>query len=121
MIRSWAAAQRGLRRSGTAGIDCTFHGERDSYEGRQDLGAGDGALSAHIRAYHEYYAKDENWKNFVLHNEGTEAWEKDKAKRETLLTEFVPYMRLHCNLTEQERTAADMLENGEALTPEQTA
>ena len=51
----------------------------------------------------------------------TEAWEKDKAEREMLLTEFVPYMRLHCNLSEQERTAADMLENGEALTPEQTA
>lgn len=68
-----------------------------------------------------YYAKDENWKNFVLHNEGAEAWEKDKAEREMLLTEFVPYMRLHCNLSEQERTAADMLENGETLTPEQTA
>ena len=102
-------------------IDCTFHGERDSYEGRQDFGDGDGALIDHIQAYHEYYAKDESWKNFVLHNEGTEAWEKDKAERETLLTEFVPYMRLHCNLSEQERTAADMLENGEALTPEQTA
>ena len=60
-------------------IDCTFHGERDSYEGRQDFGDGDGALIDHIQAYHEYYAKDENWKNFVLHNEGTEAWEKDKA------------------------------------------
>lgn len=102
-------------------IDCTFHGERDSYEGRQDFGDGDGALIDHIQAYHEYYAKDESWKNFVLHNEGTEAWEKDKAERETLLTEFVPYMRLHCNLSEQERTAADMLENGENLTPEQTA
>ena len=102
-------------------IDCTFHGERDSYEGRQDFGDGDGALIDHIQAYHEYYAKDESWKNFVLHNEGAEAWEKDKAERATLLTEFVPYMRLHCNLSEQERTAADMLENGENLTPEQTA
>ena len=102
-------------------IDCTFHRERDSYEGRQDFGDGDGALIDHIQAYHEYYAKDENWKNFVLHNEGAEAWEKDKAERETLLTEFVPYMRLHCNLSEQERTAADMLENGEALPPKQTA
>jgi len=102
-------------------IDCTFHGERDSYEGRQDFGDGDGALIDHIQAYHEYYAKDENWKNFVLYNEGAEAWEKDKAERETLLSEFVPYMRLHCNLSEQEQTAADMLENGEALTPEQTA
>lgn len=43
-------------------IDCTFHGERDSYEGRQDFGDGDGALIDHIQAYHEYYAKDENWK-----------------------------------------------------------
>ena len=89
-------------------IDCTFHGERDSYEGRQDFGDGDGALIDHIQAYHEYYAKDENWKNFVLYNEGAEAWEKDKAERETLLSEFVPYMRLHCNLSEQEHTAADM-------------
>ena len=35
-------------------IDCTFHGERDSYEGRQDFGDGDGALIDHIQAYHEY-------------------------------------------------------------------
>ena len=102
-------------------IDFTMQGQPDSYEGRQDFGDGDGALIDHIQAYHEYYAKDENWKNFVLHNEGAEAWEKDKAERETLLSEFVPYMRLHCNLSEQEHTAADMLENGEALTPEQTA
>lgn len=44
-----------------------------------------------------------------------------EVRYRTVLTEFVPYMRLHCNLSEQERTAADMLENGEALTPEQTA
>ena len=57
----------------------------------------------------------------MLHNQGAEAWEHDKAEREMILSEFVPYMRLHCNLSEQERTAADMLENGENLTPEQTA
>lgn len=34
-----------------------------------------------IQNYHEYYAKDENWKNFVLHNKGPEAWEQDKAER----------------------------------------
>lgn len=43
-------------------IDCTFDGERDSYEGRQDFGDGDGSLIDHIRSYHEYYAQDENWK-----------------------------------------------------------
>ena len=102
-------------------IDCTFDGERDSYEGRQDFGDGDGSLIDHIEAYHEYYANDESWQNYVLHNQGAEAWEHDKAEREMILSEFVPYMRLHCNLSEQERTAADMLENGENLTPEQTA
>ena len=102
-------------------IDCTFAGERDSYEGRQDFGDGDGSLIDHIEAYHEYYANDESWQNYVLHNQGAESWEQDKAEREMILSEFVPYMRLHCNLYEQERTAADMLENGENLTPEQTA
>ena len=102
-------------------IDCTFDGERDSYEGRQDFGDGDGSLIDHIEAYHEYYANDESWQNYVLHNQGAEAWEHDKAEREMILSEFVPYMRLHCNLSEQERTAADVLENGENLTPEQTA
>ena len=42
-------------------------------------------------SYHEYYAKDENWKNFVLHNKGPKAWEQDKAEREMVLTEFIPY------------------------------
>ena len=102
-------------------IDCTFAGERDSYEGRQDFGDGDGSLIDHIEAYHEYYANDESWQNYVLHNQGAESWEQDKAEREMILSEFVPYMRLHCNLSEQERTAADVLENGENLTPEQTA
>ena len=100
-------------------IDFTMNGEPDHYEGRQDFGDGDGSLIDHIQAYHEYYAKDEHWKNYVLHNEGAEAWEQDKAQREMILNEFVPYLRLHCNLSEQERTAAEVLENGENLTPEQ--
>ena len=44
----------------------------------------------HIQNYHEYYAKDENWKNFVMHNKGTKAGEQDKAERAMVLTEFVP-------------------------------
>lgn len=55
-------------------IDCTFDGERDSYEGRQDFGDGDGSLIDHIEAYHEYYANDESWQNYVLHNQGAESW-----------------------------------------------
>ena len=90
-------------------IDFTFQGELDSYEGRQDFGDGDGGLIDHIKAFHEYYAKDEHWKNHVLHNDGPEALEQDAAYREMMLTEFVPYLRLHCNLSEMERVATDAL------------
>ena len=102
-------------------IDFTMQGQPDSYEGRQDFGDGDGSLIQHIRGYHEYYARDESWKNHVLHHEGPEAWEADKAQRDMLLHEFVPYMELHCNLAAMEQEARRPLRSGETLTPEQTA
>ena len=102
-------------------IDFTMQGQPDSYEGRQDFGDGDGSLIQHIRGYHEYYAQDESWKNHVLHHEGPEAWEADKAQRDMLLHEFVPYMELHCNLAAMEQEAQRPLRSGETLTPEQTA
>ena len=91
-------------------IAYTRNGELSTYEGRQDFGDGDGSLIEHIKAYHEHYAKDEHWKNYVLHDGGgPEAWEKDVAEREMILTEFVPYMQLHCNLAGMEQAAADAL------------
>ena len=102
-------------------IDFTMQGQPDSYEGRQDFGDGDGSLIQHIRGYHEYYAQDESWKNHVLHHEGPEALEADKAQRDMLLHEFVPYMELHCNLAAMEQEARRPLRSGETLTPEQTA
>ena len=102
-------------------IDFTMQGQPDSYEGRQDFGDGDGSLIQHIRGYHEYYAQDESWKNHVLHHEGPEAWEADKAQRDMLLHEFIPYMELHCNLAAMEQEARRPLQSGETLTPEQTA
>ena len=102
-------------------IDFTMQGQPDSYEGRQDFGDGDGSLIQHIRGYHEYYAQDEGWKNHVLHHEGPEAWEADKAQRDMLLHEFVPYMELHCNLAAMEQEARRPLRSRETLTPEQTA
>ena len=102
-------------------IDFTMQGQPDSYEGRQDFGDGDGSLIQHIRGYHEYYAQDESWKNHVLHHEGPEAWEADKAQRDMLLHEFVPYMELHCNLAAMEQEARRPLRSGETLMPEQTA
>ena len=102
-------------------IDFTMQGQPDNYEGRQDFGDGDGSLIEHIRGYHEYYAQDESWKNHVLKHEGPEAWEADKAQRDMLLHEFVPYMSLHCNLAAMEQEARRPLQSGETLTPEQTA
>ena len=75
----------------------------------------------HIQNYHEYYAKDENWKNFVLHNKGPEAWEQDKAEREMVLTEFIPYLKQHCNLSAMEQTATAALREGQNISPEQAA
>ena len=57
----------------------------------------------------------------MLHHEGPEAWEADKAQRDTLLHEFIPYMELHCNLAAMEQEARRPLRSGETLTPEQTA
>ena len=102
-------------------IDFTMQGQPDSYEGRQDFGDGDGSLIEHIQSYHEYYAQDEHWKNHVLHHEGPEAWEADKAQREMLLNEFIPYMKQHCNLSRMEQEAKSLLQSGEPLPPEQTA
>ena len=102
-------------------IDFTMQGQPDSYEGRQDFGDGDGSMIQHIRGYHEYYAQDESWKNHVLYHEGPEAWEADKAQRDMLLHEFIPYMELHCNLAAMEQEAQRPLRSGETLTPEQTA
>ena len=101
-------------------IDFTLNGQPDNYEGRQDFGDGEGSLVQHIQNYHEYYAKDENWKNFVLHNKGPEAWEQDKAEREMVLTEFIPYLKQHCNLSAMEQTATAALREGQDILPEQT-
>ena len=102
-------------------IDFTLNGQPDNYEGRQDFGDGDGSLIQHILSYHEYYAKDENWKNFVLHNKGPEAWEQDKAEREMVLTEFIPYLKQHCNLSAMELVATTALREGQNISPEQAA
>ena len=102
-------------------IDCIFQGEPDSYEGRQDFGDRDGSLIEHIQSYHEFYAQDEHWKNHVLSTGGSEAWEQDKAHRDMLLHEFIPYMKLHCSLSQMEQAAQGRLQSGETLTPEETS
>ena len=101
-------------------IDFTMNGEPDYYEGRQDFGDGDGGLIAHIEKYHAYYQNNDDWDSFLLHSQGKEALDADKAQRDMLLNEFIPYLKLHCNLSAQEKEASGVLEGSEALTPGQT-
>ena len=86
-------------------IDFTFQGEAHSYSGRQDFGDRDGSLIEHIRGYQEFYLHDEQWKNHVLKYQGPEALAEDQASRETFVSEIIPYMELHCNLSRLEQEA----------------
>lgn len=88
-------------------ISFVFHGEADTYEGRQDFGDGDGSLINHIEAYHRYYETASHWKAHVLSTGGTEAWEQDVVERRMILDELIPYLRMHCNLTEMEAAARE--------------
>ncbi|MEY8321814.1 YodL domain-containing protein [Lachnospiraceae bacterium 46-61] len=102
-------------------IDFVMDGQPDNYIGRQDLGDGDGTLIEHIEGYHAYYENNADWDNYVLHSGGTEALEADKAQREMLLHEFVPYLKLHNNLSKMEQAATKALEENSGMTATETA
>ena len=102
-------------------IDFTFQGEAYSYSGQQDFGDRDGSLIEHIRGYQEFYLHDEQWKNYVLQQQGPEALAEDQASREAFVSEIIPYMELHCNLSWLEQEAQRLLTSGDTLTPEEAA
>lgn len=102
-------------------IDFTFQGEPHSYSGQQDFGDRDGSLIEHIREYQTFYLNDEKWKDHLTRQGGPEAWAEDHASREAFLTEIIPYMELHCNLSRLEQEAQTRLASSDTLTPEETA
>ena len=102
-------------------IDFTFQGEPHSYSGRQDFGDRDGSLIEHIREYQTFYLNDEKWKDHLTRQGGPEAWAEDHASREAFLTEIIPYMELHCNLSRLEQEAQTRLASSDTLMPEETA
>ncbi|WP_343214353.1 YodL domain-containing protein [Flavonifractor sp. An92] len=102
-------------------IDFTFQGEPHSYSGRQDFGDRDGSLIEHIREYQTFYLNDEKWKDHLTRQGGPEAWAEDHASREAFLTEIIPYMELHCNLSRLEQEVQTRLASSDTLTPEETA
>ena len=102
-------------------IDFVMDGQPDYYGGRQDLGDGDGTLIEHIEDYHAYYENNSEWENYILHNEGKEALEADKTQREMILHEFVPFLKLHDNLSKMEQIATKALEENGNMTSTETA
>ncbi|EOS39388.1 hypothetical protein C808_01809 [Lachnospiraceae bacterium M18-1] len=102
-------------------IDFVMDGQPDYYGGRQDLGDGDGTLIEHIEDYHAYYENNSEWENSILRNEGKEALEADKAQRKMILHEFVPFLKLHDNLSKMEQIAAKALEENDNMTSTETA
>lgn len=102
-------------------IDFVMDGQPDNYIGRQDLGDGDGTLIEHIEKYHTYYENNEQWDNYLLQHGGTERLEADKAERSMLLNEFVPFLKLHDNLSKMEQIATKALEENGNMTSTETA
>ncbi|MEZ3491533.1 MAG: DUF4316 domain-containing protein [Lachnospiraceae bacterium] len=102
-------------------IDFVMDGQPDNYGGRQDLGDGDGTLIDHIEKYHTYYENNEQWDNYLLQHGGTERLEADKAERSMLLNEFVPFLKLHDNLSKMEQIATKALEENRNMTSTETA
>ena len=102
-------------------IDFVMDGQPDNYIGRQDLGDGDGTLIDHIEKYHTYYENNEQWDNYLLQHGGTERLEADKAQREMILHEFIPFLKLHDNLSKMEHIATQALQENEAMTSTETA
>lgn len=102
-------------------IDFVMDGQLSSYNGRQDLGDGDGTLIEHIEKYYSNFENNEEWNDFLLRKEGKEALEADKERREMILHEFVPYLKLHNNLSKMEQIATKALGKNSGMTATETA
>lgn len=94
-------------------IDYVFQGKKGSYEGRQDLGDGDGSLTEHIEKFYRYYLNDpdSSYHQLLKETEGKKALEDFTESCKWVVNEFVPYLRYHCRISELEMTAQIGLEN----------
>lgn len=97
-------------------IDFVMNGMSDTYEGEQRLGEGDGTLIDHIEKYNEYYENNGKWEQWLLQTKGRKALETDRERRDILLHEFIPYLKMHCNLSKMERAAQSVMQSGDGMT-----
>lgn len=98
-----------------------IEGQLYEYSGRQDFGDGDGPLSDHIRGHAEHYRNDPQYQAYLA-SKGIQKEENEGY--DFTLNHLVPYLKLHANLSEMERTAKRAVEEFQAkgiTSPEDTA
>ena len=98
-----------------------MEGQLYEYNGRQDFGDGDGPLSDHIRGHAEHYRNDPQYQAYLA-SKGIQKEENEGY--DFTLNHLVPYLKLHANLSEVERTAKRAVEELQAkgiTSPEDTA
>lgn len=68
-------------------VEYSINGEKNTYEGRYDIGDGDGSLTEHIKSYAQYMLKDDIIKSFI-----SDEKELDENKRnyKYILNELIP-------------------------------
>lgn len=68
-------------------VEYSINGEKNTYEGRYDIGDGDGSLTEHIKSYAQYMLKDDIIKSF-----SSDEKELDENKRnyKYILNELIP-------------------------------
>lgn len=90
-------------------IDYVVCGQPHTYEGRYDLGDGDGGIIEHIRTHADYYRHDEDWqKRFA--EQGPEKLAETNEGYDYVLDTFVPYLKTHCHLADVQSHAVSSLE-----------
>lgn len=67
------------------------NGEDFSYEGRYDIGDGDGTLLEHITDFYDYYSKDPHMKNYHR-NQGEEAYQQYLDEIEHTKNVLIPFL-----------------------------
>ncbi len=91
-------------------IDYVYNGIRDSYEGRYDIGSDAKSLIKHIEKHFQENLKPE-FLNAVREQSGQKGVDEVRVDAEKALNFFVPYLKLHINMSELEDVANAALED----------
>lgn len=91
-------------------IDYMYDGVRNNYVGRYDIGDRENGIVNHIENYFKYNLRPEFLES-VKATMGQEGVDEIKENASKALEFFIPYLKLHINLSEIEDTANKALNN----------